>query len=97
MTVGRRGSAKKSLLGIIDPGFVLQPGSRMRMLTGNLGTEAHGKAPEDDVPNYFLFLPKVYLQGPGTVLTLVLRGLPVSKAEFDPAQPGGVAVVEKKS
>jgi hypothetical protein len=97
MTVGRRGSAKKSLLGIIDPGFVLQPGSRMRMLTGNPGTEAHGKAPEDDVPNYFLFLPKVYLQGPGTVLTLVLRGLPVSKAEFDPAQPGGVAVVEKKS
>lgn len=97
MTVGRRGSAKKSLLGIIDPGFVLQPGSRMRMLTGNPGTEAHGKAPEDDVPNYFLFLPKVYLQGPGTVLTLMLRGLPVSKAEFDPAQPGGVAVVEKKS
>ncbi|HEY0986161.1 MAG TPA: hypothetical protein VGD80_03880 [Kofleriaceae bacterium] len=97
MTVGRRGSAKKALLGIIDPGFVLLPGSRMRMLTGNPGTEAHGKAPEDDVPNYFLFLPKVYLQGPGTVLTLVLRGLPVSKAEFDPAQPGGVAVVEKKS
>jgi hypothetical protein len=97
MTVGRRGSAKKSLLGIIDPGFVLLPGSRMRMLTGNPGTEAHGKAPEDDVPNYFLFLPKVYLQGPGTVLTLVLRGLPVSKAEFDPAQAGGVAVVEKKS
>ena len=28
MTVGRRGSAKKSLLGIIDPGFVLAPGER---------------------------------------------------------------------
>ena len=97
MTVGRRGSAKKSLLGIIDPGFVLLPGSRMRMLTGNPGTEAHGKAPEDDVPNYFLFLPKVYLQGPGTVLTLVLRGLPVSKAEYDPTQPNGVAVVAKRS
>jgi len=25
-----------------------------------------------------------------------LRGLPVSKAEFDPTQPSGVAVVEKK-
>ena len=96
MTVGRRGSAKKSLLGIIDPGFVLAPGARMRMLTGNPGTQAHGAAPEDDVPNYFLFLPKVYLQGAGTVLTLVLRGLPVSKAEFDPAQPGGVAAVAKK-
>jgi hypothetical protein len=95
MTVGRRGSAKKSLLGIIDPGFVLGPGERMRMLTGSPGTQAHGPAPEDSVPNYFLFLPRIYLQGPGAVLTLVLRGLPVSKAEFDPAQPGGVAAVKR--
>ena len=95
MTVGRRGSAKKSLLGIIDPGFVLAPGERTRMLTGNPGTQAHGAAPEDGVKNYFLFLPRTYLQGPGTVLTLVLRGLPVSKAEFDPAQPNGVAPAAK--
>ena len=92
MTVGRRGSSKKSLLGIIDPGFVLQPGERMRMCTGNPGTEKHGAPPpEDTVKNYFLFLPRTYVTAPGTVLTLVLRGLPVSKAEFDPAQPGGVA------
>jgi hypothetical protein len=44
------------------------------------------------VKNYFLFLPKAYLNGPGTVLTLVLRGLPVSKAEFDPGKPGGLAI-----
>src|SRR5437868_12376874 len=83
MTVGRRGSAKKSLLGIIDPGFVLQPGERMRMCTGNPATQAHGTPPpEDTIKNYFLFLPKAYLaKGAGTVLTLVLRGLPVSKAE----------------
>jgi len=97
MTVGRRGSAKKSLLGIIDPGFVLAPGERMRMLTGNPGTQAHGPPPEDGVKNYFLFLPRTYLHGAGAVLTLVLRGLPVSKAEFDPAQPGGVAVVTKRT
>jgi len=90
MTVGRRGSNKKSLLGIIDPGFVLNPGERMRMCTGNPGTQAHGTPPEDGTKNYFLFLPKTYLKGAGTVLTLVLRGLDVSKAEFDPAQPGGV-------
>jgi hypothetical protein len=95
MTVGRRGSAKKSLLGIIDPGFVLAPGGRMRMLTGNPGTQAHGPAPEDGTPNYHLFLPKLSLHGAGTVLTLVLRGLPVSKAEFDPTQPDGVAVATK--
>ena len=91
MTVGRRGSNKRSLLGIIDPGFVLAPGEKIRMCTGNPGTQAHGAAPEDGVKNYFLFLPKTYLQGAGTVLTLVLRGLPVSKASFDPAQPSGVA------
>jgi len=91
MTVGRRGSTKKSLLGVIDPGFVLAPGERMRMLTGNPGTQAHGAPPEDAVKNYFLFLPRTYLRGAGTVLTLVVRGLPVAKGEFDPAQPDGIA------
>jgi hypothetical protein len=95
VTVGRRGSAKKSLLGIIDPGFVLAPGERMRMLTGNPGTQVHGPAPDDGVKNYFLFLPRTYVHGAGSVLTLVLRGLPVSKAEFDPSQPSGVAVAAK--
>lgn len=97
VTVGRRGSAKKSLLGIIDPGFVLQPGERMRMCTGNPATQAHGAPPpEDQTKNYFLFLPRTYLdKGKGTVLTLVLRGLPVSKAEFDPEAPGGVAAAAK--
>jgi hypothetical protein len=97
MTVGRKGSAKKSLLGIIDPGFVLQPGERMRMCTGNPATQAHGAPPaEDEAKNYFLFLPKTYLTGgAGTVLTLVLRGLPVAKGEFDPAQPKGLAEAKK--
>ena len=93
MTVGRKGSAKKSLLGIIDPGFILQPGEKMRMLTGNPGTAAHGEPPsEDEIKNYYLFLPRTYLgAGVGTVLTLVLRGLPVSKGEYDPGQPAGIA------
>jgi hypothetical protein len=97
MTVGRKGSNKKSMLGIIDPGFVLNPGERVRMCTGNPGTQAHGPPPEDGVKNYFLFLPKTYLSGgAGTVLTLVLRGLPVSKGEFDPSQPTGVAAAPAK-
>jgi hypothetical protein len=98
MTVGRRGSAKKSLLGVIDPGFVLHPGEKMRMCTGNPATQAHGAAPPEDVTkNYFLFLPRTYLSGgKGTVLTLVLRGLPVAKAEYDPDQPNGIAVAATK-
>ena len=94
MSVGRRGQSRRSQLGIIDPGFILAPGERMRMATGNPGTKAHGAAPEDAVKNYYLFLPKTYLQGAGTVLTLTLRGLPVGKAEFDPAVESGVAAAK---
>ena len=90
MTVGRRGTNKKSMLGVIDPGFVLHPGEKVRMCTGNPSAATHGTAPEDGVKNYYLFLPKTYLAGAGTVLSLVLRGLQVSKAEFDPGKPAGV-------
>ena len=41
--------------------------------------------------NYFLFLPKAYVGGAGTVLTLVLRGLQVAKVEYDPSKPGSVS------
>lgn len=92
MTVGRRGSAKKYLLGIIEPGFVLQPGDKVRMCTGNPTTEEHGKPPAETafVRNYFLLRSKTYVKEPGAVLTLTLRGLPISKGEFDPTNPGSV-------
>jgi hypothetical protein len=94
MTVGRRGQARRKELGIIDPGFVLKPGERVRMLTGSPGAKDEGTPPDDGVDgvtNYYLLLPKPYLAGAGTVLTLTLRGQVVSKAEFDPAAATGVA------
>jgi hypothetical protein len=92
MTVSRRGQKRRSDLGIIDPGFILMPGDRMRMVTGNPGTKAHGEPPpEDAIKNYFLFLPQVMVKAPGTILTMTLRGMPVSKVEYDPAKPTGVA------
>lgn len=91
LSVGRKGSKKRSQLGTIDPGFTLAPGAKMRVITGNPGRVAHGKAPEDEIPNYNLFLNEPVLQGPGTVLTLFLRSLPVTKATYDPEATGGVA------
>ncbi|MEZ4401477.1 MAG: hypothetical protein R3B06_15740 [Kofleriaceae bacterium] len=93
MSVGRRGQKKRRELGIIDPGFVLKPGDKVRMLTGSPGA-SDGTPPEDGVDgvtNYYLLLPKHYLQGAGTFLTLTLRGQVVSKAEHDPATATGVA------
>ncbi len=92
ITVSRRGSKKRSELGIMDPGFLIKPGEKMRLVTGNPATKAHGEPPpEDDVKNYFLFLPKLILTaGAGTLLTLTLRGLPVCKGEFAPDAAAGV-------
>ena len=90
MTVSKRGEKRRSQLGIIDPGFLLAPGEKVRMLTGSPGRDAEGPVPEDGTKNYFLLLPKLILQGPGTTLTLTLRGLAVCKAEFDPAAASGV-------
>jgi hypothetical protein len=91
MTVSKRGEKRRSQLGIIDPGFLLAPGDKVRMLSGSPGREAEGPVIEDEIKNYYLLLPKLILQGPGTVLTLTLRGLAVCKAEFDPTKPSGVA------
>jgi len=90
MTVSKRGEKRRSQLGIIDPGFLLAPGERVRMLTGSPGKEADPPPPEDGTKNYFLLLPKHIVKGPGTVLTLTLRGLTVCKAEFDPASSSGI-------
>jgi hypothetical protein len=90
MTVGQRGSAKKSMLGIIDPGFLLGPGEKVRMLTGHPGKDTDPPPPEEGVKNYYLLLPKTYLKGAGTVLTLTLRGMPICKGEHDPAGSAGV-------
>ena len=94
MTVGTRGSAKKTMLGIIDPGFLLGPGEKVRMLTGHPGKDTDPPPDENGVKNYYLLLPKAYVKGTGTVLTLTLRGMPICKGEHDPAGEAGVAAVK---
>ena len=91
LTVSMKGKKKRTQLGTMDPGFTLAPGQKMRVITGNPGRKAHGKAPEDDVDNYNLFLNAPVLRGAGTVLTLALRSLPITKATYDPEVETGVA------
>jgi hypothetical protein len=93
MSVSQRGKSGKTVLGIIDPGFILKPGERVRMLTGSPGAKAQGEPPAetDAIKNYYLLLPKPYLRGAGTVLTVTFKGQPVCKAEFDPTNAVGVA------
>jgi hypothetical protein len=87
-----KGSGRLRLLGTLDPGFTIGPGERVRVITGNPGKKAHGKAPEQDgVRNYHLFNAEPLLSGPGSVIALVLRQHEVARATFDPDAKGGVA------
>ena len=90
LSVSRGNSKKRRDLGTMDPGFTIGPGERVRVITGNPGRKAHGKAPEDQVKNYNLFLAASVLQGEGTVLHLALRAHHLASAVFDPEAKNGV-------
>ena len=89
--VGKPGTKKCRAIGTIDPGFVLNPGEKIRMVTGHPGRKSHGEAPEDGIKNYPLLQGEPILRGVKTVVQLALRGLEVTRAVYDPEAPGGVA------
>jgi len=92
LSVTRRGGKKRIELGTLDPGFMLAPGEKVRVLTGNPGRKAHGKPPEDDTRNYNLFLGEQVLRGgAGTVLVFALRSHTLATAEYDPDAKKGIA------
>jgi hypothetical protein len=90
LSVSRKGQPKKISLGTIDPGFVIGPKEKVRIITGHPGRKAHGALPDEDIKQYNLFLNESVLRGPGCTLTLALRSLPVTKATYDPEREGGV-------
>lgn len=90
LTVSRKGQPKKIMLGTIDPGFVIAPKEKVRVITGHPGRKAHGELPAEDIKQYNLFLNESVLRGPGCTLQLALRSLPVTKATFEPESDGGV-------
>lgn len=88
----RNKSKKRKELGTMDPGFVIKPGEKMRVVTGNPGRKAHGAMPdEEEIANYSLFLNDSILKGKGTVLLLTLRSAKVARAVYDPDGAGGLA------
>ena len=89
--VGKKGS-RGSVLGQIDPGFVLQPGERILVVSGIPGKKSQGTVPErDDLKIYHLFLKAGLLQGSGTLLRLAHNQHEVARLVFDPKADGGVA------
>ena len=85
---GKRGS----VMGHIDPGFMLQPGEKILVFTGIPGKKAQGEPPsKDNLRTYPLLQREVLLKGTGTTVRFVLNQVDVAKVTFDKEAPNGIA------
>ena len=85
---GKRGS----VLGVIDPGFMLQPGEKILVVSGIPGKKAHGDPPaREGMRTYHLFQKEALLQGDGTIIKLAMNQLEVARFTYDRSAPTGVA------
>ena len=85
---GKRGS----VMGQIDPGFLLQPGERILIVSGIPGKVAQGDPPaREGMRTYHLFQREGLLRGNGTTLRFALNQLDVARVTYDREAPNGVA------
>jgi hypothetical protein len=84
---GKRGS----VMGHIDPGFMLQPGEKIIIFSGIPGKKALGEPPErEGLRTYPLMQREVLLKGSGTIVRFVLNQVDVAKVTFDKEAADGV-------
>jgi hypothetical protein len=96
--LGARKGKRASLLGVIDPGFMLQPGEKILVVTGVPGKKSHGEPPtREGMRVYHLFQRESLLQGDGTIIRLALNQVEVARLTYDREAPAGVAVPETAS
>lgn len=80
----QKGKGRPSVAATLKAGLILQPGERVRLITGSSGRGSHGAAPEEEgVRNFFLFLKAPYLDKPGLVVRLMNRQREICKASYE--------------
>lgn len=85
-----------SVLGVIDPGFMLQPGEKILVVSGVPGKKSHGDPPtREGMRTYHLFQRSGLLEGAGTVIKLAMNQIEVAKLVYDPKAQSGVGAVPK--
>ena len=94
ITVAENEHRRPSIVGTLDPGFILEAGAQIRLVSGSAANKKHGAPPKEDseLKNYHLFLKEKLLSTPGMVVRLDLRQLDLARAIFDPGAKGGIAV-----
>src|SRR5882672_5249936 len=72
--VAARKGKRGSVLGVIDPGFMLQPGEKIIVVSGVPGKKSHGEPPtRDGLRVYHLFQREGLLAGEGTTIRLAMN------------------------
>jgi hypothetical protein len=88
---GKRGS----VMGQIDPGFLLQPGERILIVSGVPGKVSQGDPPvREGMRTYHLFQREGLLHGSGTILRFAMNQVDIARVVFDREAPNGVAAVK---
>ena len=85
---GKRGS----VMGQIDPGFVLQPGEKILILSGIPGKQAQGEPPaREGMRTYYLFQREGLLKGRGTTVRFAINQVDVARVTYDSSTATGIA------
>ena len=88
---GKKGQ-RGSVLGVIDPGFMLQPGEKILVVSGIPGKKSHGDPPaREGMRTYHLFQKEPILRGDGTIIKLAMNQLEVARFTYDRSAATGVA------
>lgn len=93
--VAARKGKRGSVLGVIDPGFMLQPGEKIIVVSGVPGKKSHGEPPtREGLRVYHLFQREGLLVGEGTTIRLAMNQVEVARITFDPETETGIAAPE---
>ena len=96
--VAARKGKRGSVLGVIDPGFMLQPGEKIVVVSGFPGKKSHGEPPaRDGLRVYHLLQREGLLQSTGMTIRLTLNQTEIARLEYDAAAPQGVGAPDKPS
>ena len=96
LSVARARGQRPHPLGTLSPGFVLQAGEKIRLVTGTASKASQGTPPDvsDGIRNYHLFLREPVLQRAGQILTVQLKQLEMARAVYAPGGEGGQPTAE---
>ena len=90
--VAARKGKRGSVLGVIDPGFMLQPGEKIIVVSGFPGKKSHGEPPtRDGMRVYHLLQREGLLQSNGMTIRLTLNQAEIARLEYDAEAPDGLA------